>query len=313
MATKTRIKQKTQTGVEILHPETEAAVVLYNGSASGSSAANAQAAIDNLYSEVATARQIANTSLSQHDSNTNSHADIRKAISDLRSDHDEFETDANAAIQTAQEKADNAFNVATGRVSATTFETKADFIAAASVVGATFKIGDNVYIKATDTPDYWVYKVNSASVGSNFVEDATNKTITIGYYTFAELETAKVDLKDYVKKNDSGTINADTTGNAATASKLKAKVDFTFYVKSGMSATGQDIQSPAQVSTDFSEPVEVHLNMCDTGVTPGTYSAVQVNSKGIVIGAAQMLEVGTTGQTTPSSALAIGGIFFELI
>ena len=54
-------------------------------------------------------------------------------------------------------------------------------------------------------------------------------------------------------------------------------------------------------------------DLANSGVTAGTYSAVSVNNKGIVTAGAQMIEVGTSGQTTPSSSLAVGGIFFKQI
>ena len=54
-------------------------------------------------------------------------------------------------------------------------------------------------------------------------------------------------------------------------------------------------------------------DLADSGVTAGTYSAVQVNAKGIVTGGGQLIEVGTTGQTTPSANLAVGGLFFKKI
>lgn len=57
----------------------------------------------------------------------------------------------------------------------------------------------------------------------------------------------------------------------------------------------------------------VATTLKNSGVTAGTYSAVTVNAKGIVTAGAQMLEVGTTGQTTPSASLAVGGIFFQEI
>lgn len=48
----------------------------------------------------------------------------------------------------------------------------------------------------------------------------------------------------------------------------------------------------------------------NSGVTTGVYSAVQVNSKGVVTAGNQLIEWGTSGQTTPSASLAVGGLFF---
>ena len=48
-------------------------------------------------------------------------------------------------------------------------------------------------------------------------------------------------------------------------------------------------------------------------VAAGTYSAVQVNAKGVAVAGGQMIEIGTSGQTTPSASLATGGLFFKVV
>lgn len=67
------------------------------------------------------------------------------------------------------------------------------------------------------------------------------------------------------------------------------------------------------VETDFSSNPSITLALSNSGVTAGTYSAVQVDSKGRVISGGQSLEVGTSGQTTPSASLVVGGLFFKEI
>lgn len=57
----------------------------------------------------------------------------------------------------------------------------------------------------------------------------------------------------------------------------------------------------------------ITLTLANSGVTAGSYSVVTVNSKGLVTAGAQLIEVGTTGQTTPSASLAVGGLFFKEI
>lgn len=49
-----------------------------------------------------------------------------------------------------------------------------------------------------------------------------------------------------------------------------------------------------------------------TGVTEGQYSAVNVDAKGRVTAGGKSIEWGTSGQTTPSGDLMIGGFFMEL-
>ena len=57
----------------------------------------------------------------------------------------------------------------------------------------------------------------------------------------------------------------------------------------------------------------IKLTLAKTGVTSGSYSAVTVNDKGLVTAGAQLIEIGGTNQTKPSTSLAIGGLFFEEI
>lgn len=66
------------------------------------------------------------------------------------------------------------------------------------------------------------------------------------------------------------------------------------------------------VTFDGSTASEVlKLTLPNTGVVAGTYSAVSVNAKGLVTAGAYMIEVGAEGATTPTSNLAVGGIFFQ--
>lgn len=67
------------------------------------------------------------------------------------------------------------------------------------------------------------------------------------------------------------------------------------------------------VETDFSSNPSINLALSNSGVTAGTYSAVQVDYKGRVTSGGQSLEVGTSGQTTPSASLVVGGLFFKEI
>lgn len=54
------------------------------------------------------------------------------------------------------------------------------------------------------------------------------------------------------------------------------------------------------------------LTLKPTGVAAGSYSAVKVDEKGRVIAGGKSIEFGTSGQTTPSDSLMVGGLFFEL-
>lgn len=75
-----------------------------------------------------------------------------------------------------------------GKQTAYVFETEAAMqTALGSAEKDKYKIGNQLLIKATDVPDYWVSAVNETKSGN------------YGYYEISILETEKVDLSDYAK------------------------------------------------------------------------------------------------------------------
>lgn len=69
-----------------------------------------------------------------------------------------------------------------------------------------------------------------------------------------------------------------------------------------------------ETTFDGSANKDIAVTLAASGVTAGTYSAVSVNAKGLVTAGAQLIEVGDkTGTNTPTTNLAIGGIFFKEI
>ena len=54
------------------------------------------------------------------------------------------------------------------------------------------------------------------------------------------------------------------------------------------------------------------VSLRPTGVAAGSYSAVTVDTAGRVKAGGKSIEWGTTGQTTPSNDLMVGGLFFQL-
>lgn len=112
-------------------------------------------------------------------------------------------------------------------------------------------------------------------------------------YSFSAKQVAEI-LDKYTSGTNTLAVNASTAGEF-TANKTWA-------------LTG-DVTGSATTKGGFS----MATTLKNSGVTAGTYSAVTVNAKGLVTAGAQMLEVGTTGQTAPSSSLAVGGLFFQEI
>ena len=95
---------------------------------------------------------------------------------------------------------------------------------------------------------------------------------------------------------ENGTTPAGKATKLATARKISVTGD----------ATGN-------TTFDGSADKSITLTLANTGVTAGTYSAVAVDAKGRVTAGNQIVEWGTSGQTTPSANLAVGGLFFELV
>ena len=95
------------------------------------------------------------------------------------------------------------------------------------------------------------------------------------------------------------------------------------YFNNGVANSAAELDTPRtiastgdvtwSVSFDGSQDVSGTATLANSGVAAGTYSAVTVNAKGLVTAGGQMIEVGTAGNNTPSSNLAVGGLFFELM
>ena len=360
---KYRIIQKvSENDTLVLHPETDAEVVKYDGTVSGLSAENVQEAMDGIASQIdgltgggvvtgvkgnaeSTYRQgqvnltAANIgaetvgAVSNHNSNTSAHSDIRTAVTN------------------AQNKANEAYTLAQGRAKAVSFDTVSAMTTALKAAAKTdYKVGDNIFIKATDTPDYWVSKVLDSNSG------------TYGYFEVSELETQKVDLSGYQTVSDTSltttaktvvaainevkttadaaksasTTNATAITNITNGTTKVGKASAADTATSATSATSAGKWTTARTigvsvgsgtkkdgstaitasgtqSIDGSANKTITVTLGDSGVTAGTYSAVQVNAKGIAVAGGQMIEIGTSSQTSPSSTLATGGLFFMQI
>lgn len=122
----------------------------------------------------------------------------------------------------------------------------------------------------------------------------------------ANLDTRVGNVETKASTNESNitkiTNGTTKVGKADTADKFSSSKTITVNGDASGSA-----------STDFSTNPTITLTLSDSGVTAGTYSAVSVDKKGRVTGGGQTLEVGASGQTTPSASLVVGGLFFKEI
>lgn len=112
--------------------------------------------------------------------------------------------------------------------------------------------------------------------------------------------------------------------SAGTADKVAHKLDFrnnaggtsfsvaSFNGEENINLMHSEDFSFSTHSSSTPKYTDVVLNLLNTGVTAGQYSAVNVDAKGRVTAGGKSIEWGTSGQTTPSGDLMVGGLFMEL-
>lgn len=177
-------------------------------------------------------------------------------------------------------------------------------------------------------------KLNIKSMVENTIVEVTLNCITeenvaeYGYYNIAILETQKVDLTDYQTKtlDTSVTINGET--KTTVNDSLTAIANYISGLESGTNVvekankanqlvTARTISlsgdATGSISFDGSSNKTLSVTLANSGVTAGTYSVVTVDAKGRATSGGQIIEVGGASQTTPSTSLAVGGIFFKVI
>ena len=270
-------------------------------------------------------------------------------------------------LQDAQTTANNALAIATSKSSGYSFDTYDDMVTALkSAAKGTYHIGDSLFIKEANTPDYWVSDIYSTNTG------------TYGYYGITEMES-DIDLSAYQTKYDNslqtsiktvvGAINylnqrstvhggvitnlqlsvgqlstaitnlqtdvgdisnlvtsADSLVDALNTANTKINANATdiSQVINGTKSVGQARQlstgRPFGLTGDVvstvvvfngTEGVTLQTLLAKSGVTPGSYSAVTVNGKGIVTAGGTPIEVGTAA--TPSANLMVGGLYIQTI
>ena len=160
-------------------------------------------------------------------------------------------------------------------------------------------VNDNVLIVTLGVPDMWVKAKNATSVTYTYttdqaIIDALNTTagLTVGYYTFAQLETTKVDLTAYQTKTDNsldtssktvvGAINEvrgaannallKANTNISEISKIKdgtTKVKYAEHADTADSATSASSATNATNATNVTDSIHGHA-ITDIFETNGT-------------------------------------------
>ena len=182
------------------------------------------------------------------------------------------------------------------------------------------------YAKLSDIPSNELFVVNydarEQTVDQTYneitAEFANGKTpilrtlfdVTGSYvYSFAYEDEEKV-VFVYTSDYSYVSVITITVNNTVT----KRTITPLLYVNNS-NGSGAIIDSITQNVTDIvvTRRAMQNSDLPDSGVTAGSYSAVQVNSKGVVTAGGKSIEWGTSGQKVPSDSLMVGGLFFELV
>ena len=178
------------------------------------------------------------------------------------------------------------------------------------------------YAKLTDIPQGELFVITG---------NATTKTVSKSYNEIvAEFSNGKIPVLKYTYAGDDLVYNFAYfdeekvvfiyTTDYARVSIVNVNANGTVTERTMLplitvddsSGSGPIIESITKNVADVSVTRRAMQNsdLPNSGVTAGVYSAVQVNSKGVVTAGNQLIEWGTSGQTTPSASLAVGGLFF---
>ena len=145
----------------------------------------------------------------------------------------------------------------------------------------------------------WNTKQNALTFDETPTNGSANPVKSGGIYT--AIQTVQGDVNDIVDGTTpvAKATAADTAVKATAAGKLNT-------------ARTIGLQGDATGSANFdgSANASINVSLSNTGVAAGSYSAVNVDTKGRVVAGAQLWEVVPTGSSTPSENLAIGGFAF---
>jgi phage-related tail fiber protein len=161
--------------------------------------------------------------------------------------------------------------------------------------------GDKILVPAGDLVDEYNADGTTITLGSNNTFSIAQSILT----RLSNVETKATTNATAITNITNGTTKvkkAESADSATSAGKLSSSKTITL---SG--------DASATITTDFSSNATATITLGNSGVTAGTYSAVTVDAKGRVTNGAQVIEVGSDTQTTPSSSLAVGGLFFKKI
>lgn len=159
--------------------------------------------------------------------------------------------------------------------------------------------------------------ITKANIGLDNVDNTSDEDKPVSAATQMALNGKANTSGTYLNLTVGKATNADNATHATSADSATtatnadtAKTATKLATPRAISLTG-DVTGSANF--DGSAPASISTTLKNSGVTAGAYSVVNVNAKGIVTQGGQIIQVGTTGQESPTADLAVGGIFFKEI
>lgn len=310
MATNYRIQQKQSDGaLETLHPETNAKIVKVDGTSAGVQATNVQDAIKEINDNIKSITGGGVVTGVKGDAETEyrlGQVNITKANIGLNN----VTNDA----QVKRSEMGTANGVATldeaGKVPSSQLPSYVDDVeeyASLSLFPLTGESG-KIYVEIMTNKSYRWSGSQYVEISSSLSLGETSSTAYAGDKGKANAEAISA-LQQKVNSLPTEDTNTwrpiDIDGDSDVNINDQVNSNKKLILKQG---TGIKV-TPQETSTS----VDAIFSLANSGVTAGTYSVVQVDAYGRVITGAQSIEVGVSGQTTPSANLAVGGIFFQEI
>ena len=213
----------------------------------------------------------------------------------------------------------------TEKVDLTAYQTKTDNglnTTSKTVVGAINEVkgtADSALSKANaNATEITNIKNGTTKVKSAEHADTADSATSAGTATDATNVTTNINGHAITDIFESNGTNVKYATMAGVASKVEKNIDFRiagktlFYNGSSARIIAFDTDDFGGDISQTSASLKATIQLAPTGVTAGQYSAVNVDAKGRVTAGGKSIEWGTSGQTTPSGDLMVGGLFMEL-
>ena len=311
---KYRIKEKLNSNdTLILHPETESSVVIHNGETLSSKLNEIDNEITNINTNIVTgvkgdsetSYRKGNVNITKANiglGNVTNDAQVKRSEMGVASGVATLDTSGKVPSSQLPSYVDDVLEYASKSAFPTIGESGKIYVD--KTTNITYRWGGSSYVEISPSlalgetsstayaGDKGKQNANNIAANATKIDNIINGTTVVGKATADENGDNIVNT--YAKKNDIPEIpdlSVNTSGSGSFITKLQV--------------SGHAITETKGNITNSDLP--------NSGITAGTYSAIQVNDKGVAISGAQIIEIGTTANGSPTSNLAIGGLYFQLL